>query len=132
MKLCLPAALVVVVSLVTVLDVSAAGNRRRAPSAPSSLDLQLSGHFRMAPARVCSTVRIDSHADNRVLRVELDSPDYYRASEIQLDGAEAPRMHQILWGDLPAGHYRVAAVLLGTRGARATTEREFDVIGPPR
>ena len=40
---------------------------------------------------------------NRSLRWEVDGPDYFRASQRDLDGAAAARRHEFMLRDLPAG-----------------------------
>jgi hypothetical protein len=66
-------------------------------------------------------VSVPRHADNRVLRVILESEDYYRASDVQLDGEDAPQSHSFYWRDVPPGSYRVTVQVYGTEGLRGST-----------
>jgi len=66
-------------------------------------------------------VTVPRHADNRVLRVVLESEDYYTVSDIQLDGEDAPQSHSFYWRDLPPGFYRVTVRVYGTDGLRGST-----------
>jgi hypothetical protein len=58
---------------------------------------------------------------NRVLLWEVDGPNYYRSSELQLDGAAAPRSYVFLVRDLPAGQFEIRA----TVGAAGTIARRW-------
>jgi hypothetical protein len=93
------------------------------------LDVRLNATVAMAPAPLVSTVFVAPHAENRVLRVSVDGAHYFRSSDIQLEGAAAPRSHQVLWRDLPAGEYQFTALLVGALGTRAVLTRELVVIG---
>ena len=66
-------------------------------------------------------VTVPRHADNRVLRVILESEDYYSLSEVQLDGVDAPLSHSFHWQSLPSGSYRVTVHVYGTDGLRSST-----------
>ena len=83
-----------------------------------------------APGYLRSVIRVTPSADNRVLRVTIDSEDYYRSSEIQLDGASAPMSHFIDWKQMPAGTYELTATLIGSGGTRAERQTNFRVLGP--
>ena len=70
------------------------------------------------------------NTENRTLRVEIESEDYFRSSEIQLDGATAPMSHFIDWKQMPPGMYAMTATLIGPEGTRATRQTLFRVAGP--
>ena len=55
---------------------------------------------------------IEPNADNRHLAVVADGEEFYRSSEIQLNGAEAPRAIELRFSSLPAGDYQIAAALI--------------------
>jgi hypothetical protein len=93
------------------------------------LDVRLSGAVAMAPAVLRSTVFVVQNPDNRMLRVSVDGENYYSSSDIALEGADAPRSHQVQWQGLPAGEYQVSTELFGTSGTRALLVRRFTVIG---
>lgn len=48
---------------------------------------------------------------NRVLTWEIDGPNYYRSSAMQLDGASSPRSYLFFAHDLPEGSYDVRATV---------------------
>ena len=49
---------------------------------------------------------------NRMLTWEVDGPEYYRSSSVELDGAESPRSYQVLVKDLPAGEFVIRAAVI--------------------
>jgi hypothetical protein len=85
--------------------------------------------IRVSPATVVApgffTVRVNIEADagNRRLRVVAESPDFFRSSEIQLDGANASPLSVFEFRDLPTGLYEVTGTLVGTDGPRATVSQ---------
>ena len=82
-----------------------------------------------APARVRVRARIEPSAENRVLAIVADGPDFYRSSEIQLDGDQAPKTVELLLSDLPGGEYEVYAVLIDAFGQqRARVHQPAKVI----
>ena len=64
---------------------------------------------------------VPRHADNRLLRVILESEDYYRLSDTPLEGEDAPLTHPLYWRDLPPGSYCVTVQVYGTTGLRGST-----------
>jgi hypothetical protein len=66
-------------------------------------------------------VSVPRHLDNRVLRVIIESADYYSLSDVQLDGESAPQSHWFYWRDLAPGSYRVTVHVYGTDGLRGST-----------
>jgi hypothetical protein len=93
------------------------------------LDVRMSGTVALAPAVLRSTVFVEQSPDNRILRVSVDGENYYSSSDIALEGADAPRSHQMQWYGLPAGDYQVSMELFGTAGSRAVLVRRFSVVG---
>lgn len=61
------------------------------------------------------------HSDNRMLRVVLESEDYYTLSEVPLDGEDAAQNHLFYWRDLPPGSYCVTVQVYSATGARDFT-----------
>ena len=96
------------------------------------VELRLTSRFAMSPAQMRSLVRVAPHEDNRRLRIVVDSPDYYRASEIDLDGMQAPLNHYFAWSELPAGSYSIVVTVLGANGPPRSSELPFEVLGPGR
>jgi hypothetical protein len=92
--------------------------------------LKMSVWPRMAvqPAAIVVRVSVEPDADNRAIAVSAESSDYFRSSQVQLDGTSASRTSEFLYRDLPAGSYIVRSTLIGANGhPRATAERRMIV-----
>ena len=82
-----------------------------------------------APATVIVRAKIESDARNRMVEIVAESPNFYRASEIQLDGDKAPRTNTIEFRSMPSGTYEVKATLRDSTGeARASVRSQVNVI----
>jgi hypothetical protein len=99
-----------------------AGERER-------LTLRVSPAVSFAPANLVVRATIASDADNRAVEIVAESEDFYRSSEIQLDGDRAPRTSLFEFRSLPPGTYVVKAVLRGSTGAElASVRHQVNVI----
>ena len=95
------------------------------------LRLRVSPAMSVAPGFVTVQVSVEEDGQNRLLEVVAESPDFYRRSLIQLDGANAPRLTVIEFRDLPTGLYQVTGTLIGSQGTRATAQRLAKVAPSP-
>lgn len=102
-----------------------------APVSASSgdIDLRVRPLVGRAPAYVSATIHVSAAADNRLLRVTLDSEGFYRSSDVQLDGDRAPVQHSLVWRDVSAGTYDVIVELYGSNGRKQTVRRQLFVVG---
>lgn len=98
-------------------------------SADKALLLRVTPHVVSAPATVSITITVEPDEKNRVLVVEDDSEDYYRSSEVQLEGEKAARTHMLVFRGLPPGQHRISAVVHGTSGFRTAVSTTVAVIG---
>ena len=78
---------------------------------------------------VRTTVRTPRDPRNRELRIVVEAADYFKSSDVQLDGVDAPATHQFTWKELPSGAYRVEAILTREDGERRTVSECFAVLG---
>ena len=78
------------------------------------LTLALSPAHAFAPATVRIRARVEPNADNRVLTIVADGPNFYRRSDVPLEGEEAPRTFELWFRDVPPGDYEVSAILTTT------------------
>ena len=78
---------------------------------------------------VRTTVRTPRDPRNRELRIVVEAADYFKSSDVQLDGVDAPATHQFTWKELPSGAYRVEAILTRQDGERRTVSECFAVLG---
>jgi hypothetical protein len=93
------------------------------------LSMKLTPPAAVAPASLTVRTTIESSPDNRFLRVVLNSGDYFRSSEIELDGEHARRIEDWAFKGLPAGRYEITATLMSASGPRATASSWFQASG---
>jgi hypothetical protein len=84
-----------------------------------------------APAFVRVEATIERDDNNRAFAIIAQSDDFYRSSQIQLDGASGPRIHVFEFPHLPSGVYEVTGSLVDRHGQRATTTRLVRVAPSP-
>ena len=89
---------------------------------PLTLDVTPFQSF--APATVRVRARIEPSAANRTLTIVADGSEFYRSSEFQLDGDQAPKTFEILIPNLPGGEYEVYAYLMDSLGQRRGIARQ--------
>jgi len=77
-----------------------------------------------APAQLRVRVRIDPSEQNRSLAIVADGPDFYRSSEIPLDGDQAPRIIETWFPNVPGGEYEIHALLLDESGRERAVAHE--------
>jgi hypothetical protein len=68
---------------------------------------------------------------NRSLLWEIDGPNYYRSSSIDLDGAAAPRSYFFLMRELPAGEFEVRATVTRSDQSKVGDRSTIRVVGGP-
>lgn len=73
--------------------------------------LEVSPYVSTSPVAVTWRVFVPKHEDNRRLTLVIDGDNFYRLTEIQLDGLEAPGVFQSTFGRVPCGVYAVAAAV---------------------
>jgi hypothetical protein len=93
------------------------------------LAMRVSPAVAFAPADLIVRTTIESNAANRAIEIIAESADFYRSSEIPLDGEQAPRSNRLEFRSLPGGVYTVRAVLKGANDqALAQTRQEINVV----
>src|SRR5262245_38692514 len=85
------------------------------------LSIRVSPAVSLAPALLRITTTVEPSDDNRLLNIEIESPEYSRRSEITLDGKNAQRVSMLEVKSVPSGLYEVRAVLVGPSGTIAQT-----------
>jgi hypothetical protein len=99
----------------------------------SVVELRLTSSYAFAPASVGGIVRVPRNADNRLLRIVADSENYYRSSDINLEGENAPLSHVIWFKEMPAGHYNIEVTVFGPGGGtRGHRMEQLEVMGSAR
>jgi hypothetical protein len=93
------------------------------------ITLKVSPAVAFAPANLVVRATIEADADNRAVEIVAESPDFYRCSEIQLEGDKAARTNTFEFRSLPPGTYEVRAKLFGVDGqTRAAVRQQVNVI----
>ncbi len=101
--------------------------KRPASETPITIDLKptaiLEGHDLRA------TVKVLPRAVNRLLAVRIEAPTFYASTERELMGDSSQRTFTFKWEKLPAGWYRVEAVVTDAAGEVTRIHRDFQVYG---
>jgi hypothetical protein len=93
------------------------------------LTIRVTPAVAFAPANLIVRTTITADAANRAVEIVAESNDYFRSSEIQLDGENAPRTTTFEFRSLPPGSYEVKATLRDSAGEpRASTFTAVNVI----
>jgi hypothetical protein len=117
---------VVLISLLTLTAALPLGAKEKEKD---PLSLRVSPAVAFAPANLIVRATVENNAANRSMEIVAESEDFYRSSEIQLDGQSAPRTTMFEFRSLPPGTYEVRATLYGISGdQRAEVRQEINVI----
>lgn len=117
------------VALISLLTLTAALPLRAKEKERDPLSLRVSPAVAFAPANLIVRATVANNAANRSMEIVAESEDFYRSSEIQLDGESAPRTTMFEFRSLPPGTYEVRATLYGMSGnQRAEVRQEINVI----
>jgi hypothetical protein len=80
--------------------------------------VRVSPQIAMAPADVIVYVTVERSAENRLLRVSAESENFFRSSEVPLEGEGSARISILHFRELPPGEYDVTADVSGPTGQR--------------
>lgn len=95
------------------------------------VSLRVTPAVAFAPADLSVRATVEADHANRSMQIEVDSSDFYRSSEIQLDGEHAPRTLTFTFRDVPGGIYDLRATVRDGRGETlAATRSEVNVVSP--
>jgi hypothetical protein len=93
------------------------------------ITLKVSPAVSFAPANLVVRATVEADAENRAIEIVAESSDFYRSSEIQLEGDKAARTNTFEFRSLPPGTYEVRAKLYGAdRQQRAAVRQQVNVI----
>jgi hypothetical protein len=81
-----------------------------------SLKMNVSPAQSFAPANLFVRLSIEPEAANRTVEVAAESEDFYRSSQVALEGDQGPRTVLLEFRNLPGGHYEVRGILADNRG----------------
>ena len=85
--------------------------------------MQVSPSVSRAPALVTVRITVEPAAENRLLLIVAESPDFYRSSQVEIDGQHPARQSVFEFSNLPAGLYQVTGILVGVHGRRAVVSK---------
>jgi hypothetical protein len=92
--------------------------------ASERLTLRVTPAVSFAPANLIVRTMVEADPDNRAIAIVAESADFYRSSEIQLDGDRAPRTTIFEFRSMPGGTYNVTATLFGASRQALTSVRQ--------
>jgi hypothetical protein len=98
-------------------------------TATEPVSIRVNPTVSMAPATVILSVTVEPDERNRVLTVVTDSPDFYSASEVELEGERASRLQRFTVRGLPAGDYVVQARITRADSSERVAETQLMVTG---
>lgn len=101
-----------------------------AVDAGQCMTMKVTPHQALAPVNLRVSVRIEPHADNRGLMIVADGADFYRSSQITLEGERAPRVVNVEYPNVPGGNYDVTGVLLNSLGEERATVHQVAIVVP--
>lgn len=93
------------------------------------VEIVIHGKYFIEPATVRVMAAVEPNTENRTLRIEADSEEMFRASDLTLNGADEKRLHVIVFKNLPAGAYTVRARVLSAKGVRGTAANSVLITG---
>ena len=96
--------------------------------ANEKLTLRVTPNVSSAPSTVIVKATVARNSENRWLHIEADSGEFFRSSEIQLDGDRAPVVSEFRLPNLPGGEYVVKAVLRDSMGEETIVRRTAIVL----
>ena len=96
--------------------------------AGEKLTVMVSPNVSSAPSTVVVRALIPKESGNRWLHIGADSGSFYRSSEIQLDGENAPLVTEVRLKNLPSGEYTVVVVLRDHLGHQTTVRSNVVVL----
>lgn len=103
------------------------------PEGKSRVSVLLRNGVGSAPATIHAVIKIDISPENRILRAELDSADFTRASEWDLVERFADQRTFDWWiSDIPCGEYELRVTLAyyhDLKVERAVDSRPLRVLG---
>jgi hypothetical protein len=94
-----------------------------------SLKMSVSPAQSMAPAYLRVRLTVEPNAANRTVAVVAESDDYFRSSELPLEGEQGPRTIFFEFRGVPSGEYQIRG-LVGDAGGHevASAKQNINVI----
>lgn len=94
------------------------------------LRLAVSPAFSIAPTNLNIRARLVPSAENRALQVIAESGEFYRSSQIQLEGEHAPATITFEFRGVPGGDYSINGFLIDSTGRRRAMDQKHVTVIP--
>jgi hypothetical protein len=89
------------------------------------LSIKVSPAVSFAPATLVIKTTVEANANNRAIVVVADGPDFYRSSQIAVDGERGHRSESFEFRNVPGGWYEIRAALVGADGEELAVASEL-------
>lgn len=83
----------------------------------------------LAPQDLRITFHFDPQADDRVIQVSLEGPEFARSSAWSIEGTASPHVYSWWWRAVPAGSYVVKARVSDGQRVRARIQTRVFIAG---
>ena len=95
-----------------------------------SLTIKVSPMQSFAPANLYIRLSIEPNAINRVVSVVAESQDYFRSSEVALEGDQGPRTVTVQFRSVPGGQYEIRGSVGDAMGKEVASARQSVFVLP--
>jgi hypothetical protein len=95
-----------------------------------ALKISVSPAQSFAPANLHIRVSIEPNAMNRTVAITAESENYFRSSEVTLEGDEGPRTVIVEFRSVPGGHYEIRSAVGDAKGREVATARQSVFVLP--
>jgi hypothetical protein len=89
-----------------------------------SLKMSVSPAQSLAPAYLRVRLTIEPNSVNRTVAVVAESDDYYRSSEVVLEGEQGPRTLFLEFRGVPSGEYQIRSVVGDAQGHEIASAKQ--------
>jgi len=89
-----------------------------------TLKMKVSPMQSFAPANLYVRLSIEPNANNRVVSIVAESEDYFRSSEVALEGDQGPRTVIVQFRSVPGGQYEVRGTVGDSMGNEVASTRQ--------
>jgi len=91
--------------------------------ATESISIRVSPAVAFAPAELVIRATIAPDASNRAVHIVAESDEFYRSSELQVEGDLAAKTTTVQFHAVPPGEYEVTAAVIAADGRRSALAR---------
>lgn len=97
--------------------------------AEDRIAIRVDPRYAFAPANLLVRTTVSRRDEHRWLEVVAESANFFRSSEVPLEGASAPRVSYFQFRGIPPGEYFVIAIVRGVNGDElARSQVKADIV----